>query len=366
MYYRQTYLQANTDAIIHNLRAVKYRSGKEVIGVIKADGYGIGALEMARLLVQNDIAMLAVSSLDEGIYLRKNNIKKDILILGYTDPRFICDAVKYNVVLTVTSLEWVKKISSLDTANLRVHIKANTKMNRLGINNLEDWQTALVLLRKLKVKVEGAFTHYACSDSDDQIITQKQYDDFKYLIDNSNYNFKWIHIANSDAAISFKNDHISNCVRVGIALVGYAKYHDDLLPSLALYSKVTNVTYLQAGECVSYGCTYTAKESEFVATLAIGYADGFTRKNQGRKVYINNDFAEIVGRICMDQCMIKVNSEPKIDDLIEIFGPHISLENMAKELDTVIYEIITTISDRVTRVYTHKGKVINSRLPRFK
>ncbi len=359
MYYRQTTLHINTDAIIHNLKAVKYRSDKEVIAVIKANGYGIGAIAMANILIPNNIAMIAVSSMDEAMYLRKNGIKKEILVLGYTDSKFIKDAITNNVTLTVPSLDWVKEISSLDPINLRVHLKADTNMHRLGIRNSEDWMTALILLKKLQVKVEGAYTHYSSSDEENQIITKKQYLNFKELIDNSNHKFKWIHTCNSDAAINYKEDTISNAVRSGIALIGYAKFNEDLLPSLALYTKITNLNYLKEGDTVSYSCTYTAQENEIIATIPIGYADGFVRANQGRSVFLNKEKVEIVGRICMDQCMIKANSKTKVNDIVEIFGPNIKLTEMASELNTIVYEIITLLSNRVTRLYFSKNKKIN-------
>lgn len=359
MNFRQTTLQISKDAIIHNLKAIKYRSEKEVIAVIKANGYGIGALFLANTLIPENIAMLAVSSLDEAIFLRKNNIKKDILVLGYTSPKFLTTAIKNNLILTAPSLDWVKKISSIDPINLRVHLKCDTKMNRMGITTLEDWQTAIVLLRKLKVKVEGAYTHYAYSDQDEQTITAQQYQQFSQFIKQSNYTFKWIHCANSDAAIKFKGDKISNAVRVGIALLGYAKYNEDLLPSLALYTTVTHLSYPSELATVSYGCSYTTKANETIATIPIGYADGFIRQNQGRKVYLNDLYVEIVGRICMDQCMLSVADTTQIEDEVEIFGPHIPLEKIASDLNTIAYEVITLLSERITRVYTYKGKVIN-------
>jgi len=351
MAYRQTYLKVNLAAIRHNIKAARYLANKEVIGVIKANGYGIGAVPIAKVLIQEGAVLLAVSSLDEAMHLRKNNIRKDILVLGYVDPKDIPVAIKNNIILTATSLDWIIAISSLDPLNLRVHIKIDTKMNRLGITNMEDWQTALVLLKKLAVKLEGAYTHYAYGEEDNNQTTRAQFRLFKQYIQSSNVNFKWIHASNSDACFHFKDDDLSNAVRLGIGLYGYSKYHDDLIPALALYTQVALLKHVPAGQTVSYNCTYTATKDEIIATLPIGYADGFFRKNQGRFVFINDAKAQLVGRICMDQCMIRLDKEAKVGDEVEIFGPHIKLADMAAELDTTIHEVISLIAERVTHIY---------------
>ena len=354
MAYRQTYLKVNLAAISHNIKAIKYRSSKELIGVVKANGYGVGDLAIAEALIKEGAVMLAVSSLDEALHLRKNNIKIDILILGYVDPKDLEIVKQYKLILTVPSLDWVKEISSKDPLNLRVHVKVDTKMNRLGITTLSDWKMALTMLNKLGVKVEGAFTHYASSDEEDNYITKVQYQLFEEYLDASPIKFKWIHAANSDASFHFKEEKRTNAVRAGIALLGYCRYNEDLMPALGLYSRIVMIKHVPANETISYGCTYTTEKDEIIATLPIGYADGLVRKNQDRLVYINEDKVQIVGRICMDQCMIKLNKDAKINDEVEIFGPNIKLENMAKELDTTVYEIITLISNRVARIFYDK------------
>ncbi len=360
MAYRQTYLKVDLDAVTHNIKAAKYRSGKEVIAVIKANGYGAGDVALAQVLIKEGVAMLAVSSLDEALHLRKNNIRCDILVLGYTAPKDLTVVIKNKLSVIAPSLDWVKQVSSLDPIGLKVHVKVDTKMNRLGITNIDDWLTALVLLKKLGVNIEGAMTHYASSDDDDNIITTQQYQLFEKYLRATNTKFKWIHASNSDACFHFHQEQVTNAVRVGVSLLGYAKYDEDLLPSLSLYTRIALVKHVPKGETISYNCTYTTSKDEIIATLPIGYADGLFRRNQNRYVYVNGDKAQIVGVICMDQCMIRLEKEAKENDEVEIFGPHINLHKMAEEIGSTAYEFLTLISPRVTRVYYH-GKNIKKK-----
>lgn len=354
--YRDTILKIDVNAIKHNVKALKYISNKEVIGVIKANGYGIGSVALAKILISEKINLLAVSSLDEALELRNNGIKTDIIVLGYTSAKYFNTAIKHNIILTVNSLDFVYKLSSLDPINLRVHIKIDTKMNRIGFKTISDFNTALQLLLKLQVKVEGIFTHYTSSDSDDNSTTA-QYLKFEEFVKSTDYKFKYIHASNSDAALHFKKEKICNTVRAGIGLLGYATYNNNLIPSLQLTTKVSQINHLNAGETVSYNATYTAQDNETVATLPIGYADGLIRKNQGRKVFINNEYAEIIGRICMDQMIIKTKVAVQVDDEVEIFGKNINIFAMAKELDTIVYEIIVLLSSRIERQYYENNQI---------
>ena len=359
MAYRQTYLKVDLDAIAFNIKSIKYHCNKEIIGVIKANGYGVGALAMAEALIKENALMLAVSSLDEALYLRNNKIQKDIIIMGYTAPKDIPVAIKNNFIVVTPSLDWVKQIASYDVKHLRLHIKIDTKMNRLGITDQEDWLTALVLLQKLGVKIEGVMTHYASSDDDDNKVTSQQYQLFEKFLSMTDYKFRWIHASNSDAIFHFDQEKITNAVRPGVALLGYAKYDEDLMPALGLYSRIALVKHVAAGATISYGCTYTAEKDEIIATIPIGYADGFTRRNQGRYVYVNGEKAEVVGAVCMDQCMIRLEKDAKVGDEVEIFGPHIKLQTMAEETATALNEIITLLSLRVTRIYYHGKNLPN-------
>lgn len=167
------------------------------------------------------------------------------------------------------------------------------------------------------------------------------------------HSFQYIHCQNS-AAMMYHNDEKSNIARIGIAMYGVdpaGEESQELKQVMSLYTKVTMVKKVAKGERIGYGLTYTADQDEYIATVPIGYADGFIRANQGREVYINGHYYPIVGRICMDQMMIRVDETIKVHDLIEIFGEHLSLSRMAKELHTIPYEITCLVSERVERVY---------------
>ena len=197
--------------------------------------------------------------------------------------------------------------------------------------------------------------NYYISKSD--VAFEKQRSLFYEMI--GNCKFKYIHCCNS-AAMTYHHDEKSNMGRLGITMYGCSpngEKETKFKQVMSLYTKVAMIKKIPAGDQVGYGLTYTAKEDEYIATLPIGYADGFIRKNQGRKVYINGKYYEIVGRVCMDQMMVRVDENVKIGDQVEIFGEHISLESMAKDLDTISYEVLCLISKRVPRVYVQDGQV---------
>ncbi|MFV0255663.1 MAG: alanine racemase [Erysipelotrichaceae bacterium] len=355
---RETNLNINIDAIKHNIEELRHSSKKEIIGVIKANAYGVGMIEMAKVLLFNKINILAVSSLDEALILRKSGISSDVLVLGYTSAKHYKIALENNIILTVNSLDFVRELSLENVENLRVHIKIDTKMHRIGFTKIDNFTKAIDDLLKLKVEIEGVFTHYACSDYDDKT-TNEQYQLFEKYLKSTNFKFKWIHASNSDGALHFDNESKTNAIRSGIALLGYAKYHQNLLPALSLTTAISQINHLKKGDSVSYGATYCASESEIIATLPIGYGDGFIRANQGRSVYLNNEYANIIGRICMDQMIIKISKEYPIGSEVEIFGQHIDLFKMAEELNTIVYEIITLIANRVNRRYYENNKLTN-------
>ena len=237
-----------------------------------------------------------------------------------------------------------------------MHIKLDTGMHRIGLMSKEELSTLLKLVDPDKFNVEGIFTHFATADGDD-VAFEKQRSLFYEMI--GNCKFKYIHCCNS-AAMTYHHDEKSNMGRLGITMYGCSPNGEEetkFKQVMSLYTKVAMIKKIPAGDQVGYGLTYTAKEDEYIATLPIGYADGFIRKNQGRKVYINGKYYEIVGRVCMDQMMVRVDEHVKIGDRVEIFGEHISLESMAKDLDTISYEVLCLISKRVPRVYVQDGQV---------
>ena len=320
---RDTYAIVDLDHLKYNVELAHSEFKRPLMAVIKADAYGHGYKEVASFLKDIDyIEMFAVATLQEAIELRELGINKGILILGAipTSKEDIDLAIKYDISLTMVSVAYLK------------------------------------LVDPDKFNVEGIFTHFATADGDD-VAFEKQRSLFYEMI--GNCKFKYIHCCNS-AAMTYHHDEKSNMGRLGITMYGCSPNGEEetkFKQVMSLYTKVAMIKKIPAGDQVGYGLTYTAKEDEYIATLPIGYADGFIRKNQGRKVYINGKYYEIVGRVCMDQMMVRVDENVKIGDRVEIFGEHISLESMAKDLDTISYEVLCLISKRVPRVYVQDGQV---------
>jgi len=245
-----------------------------------------------------------------------------------------------------------------------VHLAVDTGMNRIGFKDNASLREAFDSLKNAGCVMEGIFTHFCCSDNPDHLMTNQQFEKFAAAVKSLDYPFEWIHCDNSDATIFFKDD-LSNACRVGITLYGISPYKKDLKKAISLHTCVSMTKHVSKGETIGYGATYTADSDQIIATLPIGYADGFIRANQGRKVYVDGQMAEIVGRICMDQCMVKLEHDVAPGTEVEIFGDHIDLEDMASELNTISYEIICLISGRVTRKYIWHGEEYGEDNPRL-
>lgn len=354
--YRKTWMEIDLDAIETNVREIKEICGKRFIAVVKADAYGTGDLEVANACLNAGADMLAVSSVDEALMLRNKGYQGDLFILGASTPEECNVLIKHNIATAAYSMEWVKRVVKSECSGLHVHLKVDTGMNRIGFKDLNELKEALQLLLDAHVVVDGIFTHFCCTDSS-QEMTNKQYARFKEAVEFLDYPFDWIHCDNSDATIFFK-DPISNACRTGISLYGPSAYKKDLKYPIAMYTEISMIKEVEKGEVIGYGATYTTPKKQWIATMPIGYADGFIRRNQGRNVYINGKLCKIVGRVCMDQCMVLLDEYVPVGTRVEIFGEHISLDEMAEELGTITYEIICLVTPRVTRVYTRNGKVV--------
>ncbi len=350
-------MEIDLDAVEENVRTAKTVSGKDVIAVVKADGYGIGDLAVADAACRAGAKMLAVSSCDEAMILRNKGYRGDMMILGHSDPEDLPRMAEKGVAVPAYSMHWVEEALRTDCEGLRVHIKVDTGMNRIGFREIPDVIEAIRKLTDRGCRVEGIFTHFACADFD-PVFTKRQYDRFEEFVKAADYPFQWIHCDNSEAALSF-DAPISNAVRFGIGMYGISETYSGLRDAVSLYSRIFLVKQVPSGETIGYGASYTTTEPEWIATMPIGYADGLIRKNQGRNVYIGGKLVPIVGRVCMDQTMLRLPEPLEEGTRVEVFGPHIPLSVMAQELDTIPYEIISLISDRVTRIYVRDGKPVD-------
>jgi alanine racemase len=364
--YRESWVEINLDALKNNFKYIQEKSKKDLICVIKANGYGSGDQHIVQTAIESGIKFFAVSSLDEALVLRNEGCQEKILILGYVNPNDIDLCIQHQISTTIVSLEWLKEIIKKDPKGLHIHIKVDTGMNRIGLKSIDECKETLNLCLENDIIPEGIFTHFACSDDPDMEMTKCQYEKFVTCVTALNYKFTYIHCDNSDALLSFP-EGFTNMGRLGISMYGISAHDQNLEPVFSLYSTIACIKEVNKDETISYGATYTTTTNEIIATLPIGYADGWLRKNQGRCLYIDGELAPIVGRICMDQCMIHTKKFYPVGTKVELFGKHIPVQEVALDLETIPYEILTNLSERLTRVYIKDNKVIdenNARLER--
>lgn len=371
MYYRDTYAKIDCDAIAHNLSLIQKKTSKSLIAVLKANAYGHSDYWVAKTAMKSGCAMVAVSSLDEALALRRQGFYDQILILGHVRPKDIDTAIEHHITVSVISLEWLKEVCDIypDVHHLLFHIKVDTGMNRIGLKELKEVNDAIDLIQKHGGIAEGIFTHYACADDESKERCVAQYLQFKNILSECDHSFKWIHCENSAAILSFEDD-LTNAARCGLIMYGISPVFTklDFKPALSLISHMTCVKQIHKGETVGYGATYKANEDCIIATLPIGYADGFLRVNQGRTLYCEGEWVEVVGRVCMDQCMIKLPHYFPCGTPVEIISRHNPLMKMAEELGMIPYELLCLLSDRIPRkIYCHGKQVaiINNRLHEF-
>lgn len=363
MFYRNTWAEINLDYFLNNVQILKQYTQKEVFCVVKANAYGHGDYHIAKEAQKAGCPYVAVSSLDEAMALRKQGYDGNILILGFVGIGDILVAKMNNITVTAVSLDWVGQLCAhyADLSGLKVHLKIDTGMNRIGIKKVDEIKQALALLLTKNVNVEGIFTHYHSADEEDKTKCIRQKNWFYHVLDSLDYSFRWIHTSNSDASLSF-HDERSNAVRPGLALYGIKSVPSSLplSPILSLSTKIICVKEVKKGETIGYGATYQCTKDEWIATIPIGYGDGFVRANQGRFVCIQGHPYEIVGRVCMDQCMIKLDRPYPVGTKVEIISAMISLNDMAMQLNMIPYEVLCLLSDRIPRVYLKDGDVIDT------
>ena len=357
--YRNTYLEINLDCLLHNAEYFINKTGKKLIAVVKANGYGTIDYMEARTLQEIGVDFFAVSSLDEAINLRKNGITDEILILGSV-PEDMLDMVRKNDFSIVTlSKDFVM---NANLKKVKIHLKLDTGMNRIGIKPSEA-REVMKILKKKEANIEGIMSHFSSADTDKEY-SESQYYQLKNCYDDLDYEFKYIHMSATDASFIVK-DNLCNANRIGLGLLGYSSYENDLKPVVRLYSEVSAVKQLKEGETVSYGRHYTSDGKGYILTIPIGYADGFWRSNTGKEVYVDGEFGKIVGSICMDQMMVWTENFHEVGTKVELFGEHIDLNLRARELDTIVYELLTGFSDRLTRVFVRNGRTMVHIDPRF-
>lgn len=368
---QRTWAQISLSALEHNYHALRAEldEGCRFLGIVKANGYGHGVIPIARRLQELGCEMLAVACLDEAVELRKADITAPILILGATPVLFARQVVEYGLTQTVFNPELAQALSEAACAlgtTARIHIKLDTGMSRVGIlahdpDEAARETEALCSLRGLEA--EGIFTHFANADGSEEY-TMLQFTRFMDVLERleKTYNrtFAIRHCASSAATLHYPCTHL-DMVRPGLALYGHypdpscdALVEGGLVPAMSLFARVSTIRTLPVGTPVSYGCTATVQRDSRLAVLPIGYADGLPRALSNRfSVRFDGCAAPVVGRICMDMCMVDVTDLPQVQpgSVATIFGADQPLEQVVGLLDTIPYELLCRVSPRVPRVY---------------
>lgn len=367
---RPTWAEIDLAAVTHNLRSVRsVAAGTKVMAVVKANAYGHGMLAIVKALLQEGIEYLGVATLDEALLLRRADISVPILVLGYVADEHARIMVEENITATVFSIGLAQKLSSAAVELSRkaaVHIKIDTGMGRVGFPPDEEILDKISAISALPgIYLEGIFTHFAVADIPDKAYTFEQLKLFKGLIkrlEKRNIFIPFKHCSNSAAIMDIPEAHF-NMVRAGIIL--YGLYPSDyvqrerlhIIPVMALKSRVSFVKKLKVGATISYGRTYCCGQDTIVATVPIGYADGYSRLlSNCAYAVIRGQKVPLVGTVCMDQCMFDVSEikEIGVGDEVILFGKPddgVTADDLAEWMGTINYEIVCSIGSRVPRFY---------------
>lgn len=372
-YERPTRAEINLSALRHNLQVVRKASGSaKVMGVVKAEAYGHGLIQIARELTELGVDYLAVSFLEEGVSLREAGIKTPILVMGGLVDEQINYYLDYDLDITVSSV-WkglhVEQIAAKRGITASVHLKFDTGMGRIG----QHWETADILFRKLSDKkhlnIKGIYTHFASADDEHREFSNLQLDRFREVLNTARkygINPPLIHAANSGAVLQFPEKSCFTMVRPGLMLYGWAPSPElqeltNLVPVMTLKSRIVYVKKPPAGTTIGYGSTWVTPGDRWIATLPIGYGDGFPRR-AGNCAFVNikGRLCPIVGRVSMDQITIDAGEEAYLGDEVVLFGGketnYLSIWDLSTALDTIPYEIMCGLTSRVPRVYFYSEK----------
>ncbi len=377
---RPVWVEINLDNLVHNISEVRRvtRDDAKVTAVIKADGYGHGAVVIAQTLLENGADRLAVATLTEALQLRKTYPETEILVLGYTEESSIHLAIENRLIQTIYTYQQAVKFNEIAkkmNQTLKVHIKLDTGMTRLGM--MPEVETIEVIKNIMSLEnlyVEGLYTHFARADEYNKEATQKQVSNFEFIrkgLESEGITLDIYHVSNSASIIDLP-EYNYDMVRAGIML--YGLYPSDevnrddvkLKEVMSLHTKISRVQEVSGSVGISYGHKYVTEEAQTIGTLPIGYADGYSRSLTFKAEAIikgKNKKVPVIGRICMDQCMIDVSDvEVEIGDEIILFGEdmdqRISIDDIASHLNTINYEVVCMINKRVPRVYTKSGEVV--------
>lgn len=372
--------RVNLDAICNNIDEVRrnINADTKIMAVIKADGYGHGAVALATAL-KDEVDAYGIAIIEEGIELRRAGFEKPILVLGFTPHQLYDELLKYDIIQTVFQYDMAKRLS--DTAvslgkQAKIHLKVDTGMTRIGFKDTDESIQIIKEISKLpNITIDGIYTHFASADEEDKTSARKQLSRFLIFADKlekEGIHIPVKHVSNSASIIDLPESNL-DMVRSGI--ITYGMYPSDkvnkkrlmLQPALTLISNVVYVKSVEAGTGISYNSTYITEQDSVIATIPVGYGDGYPRQLSSKgRVLIHGKSAPIVGRVCMDQFMVDVTDIPDVKegDKVTLIGQDgdesISIEEVANLAGSFNYELVCDIGKRVPRVYYKEGKKVGT------
>lgn len=379
--HRPVWLEVDLDIIGENMRNIRtLTKSEEIFGIVKADGYGHGAVDVAPVLLENGATRLAVAVSTEGVELRKAGLTCSINVLGVTPETLFNDLVEYDLEPVVFSYEYAKAFADFAKGKgkkAKIHIAVDTGMGRIGfLPNEESVDETLRISKIDNLEIEGIFSHFSTSDEADKEYSKLQFEKYQWFIskiEEKGLFIKLKNIANSAAITDLQFSHLYG-VRPGIILYGYYSSEDQdksvlkVTPAMTWKASILHIKSMETGQYIGYGRKFKTERKSIIGTLGIGYADGYTRMLSGKaKVIINGKFAPVVGNICMDQCMIDLTDigDVKIGDEVILMGCQGELkydaDDIAEALGTIKNEVVCMPGKRVPRVYIKGGQVVKVR-----
>ncbi|MDW8800095.1 alanine racemase [Clostridium sp. A1-XYC3] len=379
--FRPVWAEISLDNIAYNIQQIrKLAKSKELIAVVKADAYGHGAIDIAPVVLENGATRLAVAVISEAVELRKSGINCPIMILGLTPGTLTEELLEYNLEPTVSSYDYALSLSEAGKSKnkiVKIHIAVDTGMGRIGFLPCEESIEEIHKISNLpNIEVEGLFSHFCTADETDKEYSKMQFSKYNWFcekIKERNIKINMRDIANSAAIMELPDTHYDG-TRPGIILYGYypsSEVNKDILsikPALTWKANIMHIKTLDKDEYIGYGRKFRTTRKSVIATLPVGYADGYTRMMSGKaKVIINGKFAPVVGNICMDQCMIDITDIEGVNvgDEVILLGTDGNIkfdaDDIAPMLGTINYEVICMVSKRVPRVYIKEGQVVKVR-----
>lgn len=367
---RNAQLVINQQAIFNNVKnAVQHTDDQtDLFIVLKANGYGHGAIQVARIAEKAGAKGFCVAILEEALELREAGFNEPILVLGITDPTLAPLAAENHIALTISATDWLEEAAAAMAVDprlpkLAIHVALDTGMGRIGFQTPAELTAGLETLQTHQdvFMFEGIFTHFATADSKDDAYFKKQYANFQELMAVVTHKPRYVHVANTATSLWH---HVcgANMVRYGISTYGLnpsgreiTKLPYDLHPALTFTAGLSYVKKIAKGKSVGYGATYTADEDQWIGTVPVGYADGFPRKMQGFSVLVDGQPCPIVGRVCMDQFMIRLPKSYAAGTTVTIIGKsgdrQVTVDDMADYIGTINYEVICEFGERLRRKY---------------